>query len=399
MVFAIAIRITFTYRLNQQLMARLETLAGAAAPALQIDSGVLDFEQDPLINENQAIQWFDVSGDLLRDMGDTILQFDPEEFDPAQSIREQHYPQKIKGLTVPIYDQTTGTFIGYTRVTESTVELHNMLRSLDWGLGSGVAIALGLSGLGGLWLTRQAMQPIEQSFQKLQQFTSDAAHELRSPLMAIKTNAAVALKYPAGIRASDADKFEAIKSASTQLTTLTEDLLFLARSDRTYQQQQTDKTPSAKTQTPVNITEILHHLLQLYRPRAEAQQLHLKSTLEDALYVKGDEAQLTRLFSNLIDNALRYTPAGGTVNVSGEAEPNQIKVAIQDTGIGIAPEHLERLFERFWQAEQSRTYQTEGFGLGLAIAQNIARNHGGQITVTSEPKQGSCFTVYLSRSL
>lgn len=399
MVFAIAIRITFTYRLNQQLMARLETLAGAAAPALQIDSGVLDFEQDPLINEHQTIQWFDVSGDLLRAKGNTALQFDPEEFDPAQAIQEQQYPQKIKGFTVPIYDQTTGTFIGYTRVTESTVELHSTLRSLDWGLGSGVVIALGLSGLGGLWLTRQAMQPIEQSFQKLQQFTSDAAHELRSPLMAIKTNAAVALKYPEGIRASDADKFEAIKSASTQLTTLTEDLLFLARSDRTYPQGKTDKTPSANKQAPVNVTAILHHLLQLYRPRADAQQVQLNATLEEALYLRGNEAQLTRLFSNLIDNALRYTPAGGTVNVSGKAESNQISVAVQDTGIGIAPEHLELLFERFWQAEQSRTYQNQGFGLGLAIAQNIASNHGGRITVTSQPQQGSCFTVYLSRSL
>lgn len=396
MVLAIAIRTTFVYRLNQQLIARLETLAGAASPALQIDSGDLDFEQQPLINEHQAIQWFDVGGNLLKYQGDTTLQFDPEEVDPAQSIQEQQYPHSIKGLTVPIYDQATGTLIGYTRVTESTADLQSTLRSLDWGLSGGVIAALGLSGLGGLWLTRQAMRPIEQSFEKLQQFTSDAAHELRSPLAAIQTNAAVALKYPTGIRPSDAKKFQAIQSASKQLTTLTADLLFLARSDRMSGQAK-PSAPTLEAKELVNVTEVLQQLLQLYKPQATAKQLQLKSALANDLKTYGYRAQLTRLFSNLIDNAIRYTPAGGTVEVLSDAQLKRIKVSVQDTGVGIAPEHLDRIFERFWQAEQSRTHQNPGSGLGLAIAHNIVRTHGGRITVKSTPHQGSCFTVYLSR--
>lgn len=395
MVFTIAIRITFAYRLNQQLMARLETLAGAAAPALQLDSGVLDFEQDPLINENHAIQWFDVKGNLLRAKGDTALQFAPEEFDPTQPIQEQDYPHNITGYTIPIYDQTTGTFIGYTRVTESTVELRSTLRSLDWGLGGGVIAALGLSGLGGLWLTRQAMQPIEQSFEKLRQFTSDAAHELRSPLTAIQTNAAVALKYPTGIRPSDAEKFQAIKSASKQLTTLTEDLLFLARSEKVDRQINPSQVSTLEAKEPINITEVLQQLLQLYQPQATAKQLQLKSTLTKNLKICGYKAQLTRLFSNLIDNAIRYTPSGGTVEVLSEVKLKKVKIIVKDTGIGIAPEHLDSIFERFWQAEQSRTPQNPGSGLGLAIAHNILRNHGGRITVNSELNRGSCFSVYL----
>ncbi|NER78296.1 MAG: HAMP domain-containing histidine kinase [Leptolyngbya sp. SIO1D8] len=391
-VFAIAIRVTFTYRLNQQMMARLETLARAAALDLEIDAGELVVDRETFTNEHQAIQWFDVDGNLVEDYGNTFLQLP---FDPEQPVQEQRHPQWVRGLTIPVNDYRTGTFIGYTRVTESTADLQSTLNSLDWGLGGGVLVALGLSGLGGFWLTRQAMYPIEQSFQKLQQFTSDAAHELRSPLMAIKTNAAVALKYPTGIRASDADKFQAIQSASTQLTELTEDLLFLARSDRHHQSRQKINSPVAKAPASVNVTDILRHLLQLYALRADAKSLQLKSAVATALYTRGDKVQLTRLFSNLIDNALRYTPSGGVVEVLGEVEQNQIKVTVQDTGVGIAPEHLDLIFERFWQAEQSRTYQSHGFGLGLAIAHNIVQVHQGRITVSSELNQGSCFTVYL----
>ncbi len=108
------------------------------------------------------------------------------------------------------------------------------------------------------------MQPIESSFQRLKQFTADASHELRSPLMVIKSNASVALKYPKEMRATDAEKFQAIASATNQMTRLTEDLLFLAR---------TDKIPS-RDGANVNLTSILSDLVQLYQPQAEAKRIH-----------------------------------------------------------------------------------------------------------------------------
>ncbi|MEQ8960250.1 MAG: ATP-binding protein, partial [Coleofasciculus sp. C2-GNP5-27] len=256
---------------------------------------------------------------------------------------------------------------------------------LDLGLGVGVMMALALSGIGGIWLTRQAMQPIEQSFRRLQRFTSDASHELRSPLMAIKTNAAVALKYPEVMRELDAEKFHAIESASTQLTALTENLLQLARTDR----------KAFQKEELVNLRFLLEHLLDLYRLPAEAKQIHLQAQLQNELWVKGDTIQLTRLFTNLIDNALRYTPAGGVVKVQAERESDRLTVSVEDTGIGIAPEYIEHIFERFWRADQARSYQAGGFGLGLAIAQGIAQNHGGKITLTSELGRGSCFAVCL----
>lgn len=381
-LFAISVRVTFARSLDQQLIARLETLATAAALELELDGGELEVDEEIVVNANQGAQWFDIEGTLLAEQGDYALHLP---FNPGRSIQTQITPHPAMSLTLPVNDYDTGVFIGYTRVSESTLAINNTLRSLDRGLWGGVVGALALTGLGGIWLTRQALQPIEQSFRRLQRFTSDASHELRTPLMAIRTNAAVALKYPKDMRVSDAEKFQAIQSASMQMSALTEDLLLLARMDQT----------ASLKQDVVNLRGIVEHLLQLYQLDAEAKQVQLKGHLQEDLYVKGDAVQLTRLLTNLINNALRYTPEGGIVKILGKREASHLTLSVADTGIGIAPEHLVHIFERFWQVDQARSYQVGGFGLGLAISQGIAQKHGGRITVTSELGWGSCFTVCL----
>lgn len=126
-----------------------------------------------------------------------------------------------------------------------------------------------------------------------------------------------------------------------------------------------------------------------------AKQIHLKSQLTEKLYLLGDPNQITRLFTNLIQNAIHYTPSKGTVEIIANCGVSDIVVNVQDTGVGIAPGDLENIFERFWRADKSRSYNSGGSGLGLAIAQAIAENHGGLITVTSQLGIGSCFTVHL----
>jgi signal transduction histidine kinase len=247
-------------------------------------------------------------------------------------------------------------------------------------------MALVVSGIGGIWLTRQAMQPIEESFQRLKQFTADATHQLRGPLMAVKSNVAVALKYPEGMRGSDAEKFKAISSATSQMTNLTEDLLLLAR---------TQQAPSEERKR-VDIEMLLESLVQLYTPQALEKQIALKTThLTNNLYVLGDPVRLSRLFSNLIENAIQYTLEGGKVEIQTRKDGYYLQVNVRDTGIGIAPEYLKYVFDRFWRDDPSRSYRTGGSGLGLAIAQAIVQSHGGLITVTSKVGVGSCFTVRL----
>jgi two-component system, OmpR family, manganese sensing sensor histidine kinase len=385
-VFAIAVRIIFTRSLTHQLTTQLIAIGQGAAAIAEFENGKFrvgeDFSEPELIAQGQALQWFDPQGHLMAQQGKV---FPSLPFSIQGTVQIQEKNPRIQSVTLPVLGNDDRRLMGYVRASQSLAEADENLKKLDLGLGIGILMALILSGVGGIWLTRQAMQPIEESFQRLKQFTADASHELRSPLMAIKTNVSVALKYPEGMRSTDAEKFEAISSATTQMIRLSEDLLLLA---------QTDDSPKPKRQ-PVNLTAILDQIIKLNEPQSKAKQIYLKSDLAEALLLMGDESQLTRLFTNLLVNALRYTPTGGTVEVHARRTGQNICTQVRDTGIGIAPENLERIFERFWQADSSRSYSEEGAGLGLAIAQAIAQRHGGLITVTSQVGIGSCFTVSL----
>ncbi len=205
----------------------------------------------------------------------------------------------------------------------------------------------------------------------------------------------MALKYPEGIRPTDAEKLEAIADAANQMTRLTEDLLLLARSDQAH----------SPKRDAVPVEEILHNLVQSYQPQAELKQIHLIKTFHRTsqhpsgqLSVLGDPIQLTRVFANLIENAIQYTPKEGKVEVQTSLTGQQLYVSVKDTGIGIAPEHLNQVFERFWRASEARSYHSGGSGLGLAIAMAIVQNHGGEITLTGQLGIGSCFTVRLPLS-
>lgn len=383
-VFATAIRVIATRSIYHQLTKRLTILGQGAAAIADLQAGTLkldeDSDADRLINQEQALQWFDLHSKLVEEKGHDILNLP---LSIKQHTQIQTKGARILAITVSIIDDDTKQLIGYVRASESLEELDSTLQSLDWGLGCSIAVTLLLSGLGGIWLTRQAMQPIEQSFQRLQQFTSDASHELRSPLMVIKSNTAVALKYPEGMRSTDAEKFQAIVSACSQMIRLTEDLLTLAR------------TKCAVAWTTVELTTLLTNLTQLYQPQANAKTLHLKARFDESLFVMGNADLLTQLFTNLIENALHYTLAQGTIAVKAERTGAYLEISVQDTGVGIAPEHLNYIFDRFWRADQSRSHWAGGAGLGLAIAQDIAQVHKGKITVTSQPGTGSCFTVHL----
>lgn len=385
-VFAIAVRLVFAHSLNSQKREELAILAKSAAATAEFNHGRLsvgdEFSTTRLVSHDEALQWFDLRGRMIAQQGEDFVSLP---LTPDQPIQVQNGKERILAVTLPIINSDTHRLVGYVRASESLDSVEKTIGRLDWGLGSGILVALALSGIGGLWLTRQAMKPAEVSFQRLKQFTADASHELRSPLTAIKSNAAVALKYPEGMRPSDQEKFEAIASATSQMTRLTEDLLLLAR---------TDQVANFKP-TIVDLADVLNHLVVLYQPQANTKQIQLSAQLANDLEVLGEATQLNRVFANLIENALRYTPDKGKVEIQTHRSHHQVWISVQDTGIGIAPEHLERVFDRFWQAEQSRSHKAGGSGLGLAIAQAIVQQHGGSITVTSELGKGSCFTVQL----
>ena len=381
-IFSIAVRVVFIRSLSQQLNDRLTSLGQAASSNAEAKQGHLqveiDFDIKELLVRKQALQWFDKQGNLVTQQGKYTLNLP---FNTSKNFQSA----QIIAATFPIISSDDSQLIGYVRVSQSLEEFDETIRKLDLGLGGGVVIALLLSGLGGIFLTRQAMQPIETSFQRLKQFTADASHELRSPLMAIKSNVAVALKYPEGMRPSDAEKLQAIASATDQMTRLTEDLLLLERIDQSNHQHW----------DIVDLTYVLNEIILSCQAQATVRQVQLEWKKVDSLYLVGDPIQINRLFRNLLDNALKYTLAGGKVEIRANQINQWLILEVQDTGIGIAAKDLESIFERFWQADPSRSHHLGGSGLGLAIAQSIAKRHGGSIKVTSCLEVGTCFTVHL----
>ncbi|MGQ4650175.1 ATP-binding protein [Lyngbya aestuarii] len=391
----------FAQSLYQQVDNRLLNLAQAASHSLVAikqdrnavnqtayrpwdSDGDLDIPWQNLRKLDQSVEWFGADKRRLAVSGKLSPTL------PLHTGFQAIHNDQVRTLTIAAYSFTDQQrkLEGYIRASESTKNVEAILRQLRWGSALGGTLALGLIGVGGMWLTRQSLKPVEQSFRQLKQFTADASHELRSPLTAIKTSVEVMQTHPERIHAADVEKLQAIVSATNQMKCLVEDLLLLAR---------TDVTTAAPTRewTVIPLDELLEDVEERLEPSAEAQEIILKKSLQTEVFVKGDASQLFRLFCNLLENALQYTPSGGTVTLSMSRRETFVVVSIEDTGIGIAPEHLPLIFDRLWRADSARTHHQEGSGLGLAIAQAIAQRHGGEITASSELGVGSCFQVRL----
>ncbi len=348
------------------------------------NDGDLDIPWQDLRQPDQGVEWFDAQKRLVGNAGKLLNEL------PLQPGWQFGRQKKIRTLTLPAYSGSNDRkqLEGYIRASQVTDEIEVILTRLRWGLGVGGIGIIGLTGLGGIWLTKQSLKPIEQSFEQLKQFTADAAHELRSPLAAIKTSVQVMEYYPERLHPQDLKKIGAIASTTDHTIQLVENLLLLARMDSDDFQNQT-------TWVELSLTEILEDLLELFESSAQEKNINLESNLLPEVIVKGDDSELSRLFRNLIENALQYTPSGGKVTVTMTRERQSVLVRIEDTGIGIAPKHLSLVFDRFWRADKARTRRAGGMGMGLAIAKAIAEHHHGRISVTSQLNIGSCFEVKL----
>jgi heavy metal sensor kinase len=225
---------------------------------------------------------------------------------------------------------------------------------------------------------------LEQSFSEVRRFTADASHELRTPLTAIRAEIEVAL----GTAAVSPDQERLLGSVleeCARLTRLTDQLLTLARED----------AAARSTREPVDLSALVAGVADNLRPLAEAKGLGLHVKATEGLRARGDAARLRQVFYNLLDNAIKYTPAGGVVEVQVEAQGGTVVACVRDTGIGIPAEHLPHVFERFYRVDKARSRAEGGTGLGLSIARSIVAAHGGRIELTSTPGQGTTCTVAL----
>lgn len=224
---------------------------------------------------------------------------------------------------------------------------------------------------------------LERSFAAVRHFSADAAHELRTPLTILKGEIEVALRSP-----PTPDEYRLVLVSCLEevdrLSALVTDLLFLARSD--------SGTMSVAS-TPVNLTAVLRDVCAALGALAEPSHITLKTDAPTELWTRGSQTMLFRLMFNLGENAIKYTPASGTVTLTLEPQGTQAQLSVTDTGAGIAPEEQRHIFDRFYRTDPARS--RGGSGLGLALARSIVLAHEGRIGVDSRVGRGSCFTVLL----
>jgi two-component system heavy metal sensor histidine kinase CusS len=231
----------------------------------------------------------------------------------------------------------------------------------------------------------ELLSRIESSVRSVTRFTADAAHELRTPVAVIRASADLALRQertPNSYRQT----LSKIQHESAQMTELLDQLLLLARGDAGQWQFRFDAVLAGT---------VIGRLKEVVSPLAESKQISLEWNVPNqAGLVWADESALRRLVLILVDNAVKFTPAGGTVAVRLEVDPGQCVLEVEDTGSGIDPEHLPHVFDRFYRADPARTIG-EGAGLGLAIARTIVEAHQGTIEAMSGRSGGTLFRIVL----
>jgi heavy metal sensor kinase len=290
-----------------------------------------------------------------------------------------------------------------------------------------IPIALAVSFIGGLALSKKSLQPVDEitrharritaenldqvitvpnvndeigrlaatindmirrlheSFARVRQFSADASHELRTPLTVVRGEIELALrtkKSPEEYRRV----LESTLEENLRLTSIIDNLLTLAKADQ-------GKVHADLTQ--VELHELVDELYEDSTILADSKHLTLTLLSNTPITMVGDKGRLRQLFLNLVDNAVKYTPEGGSVSLALQRRDNEAVFEVSDTGIGIPDAELGKIFDRFYRVDKARSRELGGTGLGLSIAKWIVELHRGTITVTSEPQKGSTFTVHL----
>lgn len=337
-------------------------------------------------------------------------------------------PDGLRYRVATIKMERGGKFICYAQVGVPLSERDVPLRRLIFWLAGCAATALVLAGLGLNYLIRQWSAPLtalsdtarkvnlgslgrqrlfapsdapelatlaaafnelldrlEAAHASQHRFVADASHELRTPLAALRAEIEVALRR----ERTSADYQRTLDSNRHELerlSSLVENLLALAA---------LDAAPPSRQQAPVDLGLVCRDVAEQLSPLAAVQNVRLQLELSEGVTIPGDVFSLERAVRNLVENAIRHTPAGEQIVIRAEARQGEVSIQVIDTGFGIAPEHLPHLFERFYRVDTARTRTHGGAGLGLSIVKAIVEAHGGTVSVESKLGAGSTFTVRL----
>ncbi|WFA84351.1 sensor histidine kinase [Paenibacillus amylolyticus] len=237
------------------------------------------------------------------------------------------------------------------------------------------------------YFANRSIAPVREAFEKQKQFIGDASHELKTPLAIINTNADVLLANQEDTIANQAKWLHYIKSETERMTGLTNDLLYLT---------QMDDSRSTMIHAKFNMSDAVESIILPMEAVIFEKNISLDYNIEPNLTVHGNSEQIKQVILILLDNAVKYSGPKGAVNVTLQKQNNDVMLAVSNTGEGIAPEHLDRIFDRFYRTDSSRARKHGGHGLGLAIARSIVDQHKGELYARSVVGEGATFYVRLS---
>ncbi len=340
----------------------------------------------PIEQGNYYLRLLDFSGQVVAVAG-IVPQDSTPQAEAWQTLTNEE-GDRYHQFTTVIHTED-GADWGYLQVGRNLQDLDNYLSAARWVLMLGLLVSLLLVGLISWGLASLAMQPVYQSYRQIQQFTEDAAHELQTPLAALQAAIESTLRLKTPTQAQALDTLQIVDRQNRRLSQLVKDLLFLSRMKQ--------RAVPYEVQ-PCCLQDLIDDVEEELAVLALANGVKLIEEIRatEPLSVIANEAQLYRAIYNIASNAIRYTPSGGRVTISLDRIPPHAVIQIRDTGIGIAPEHQQRIFDRFYRVGSDRSRRTGGSGLGLAIAREILRTHNGRIQVQSELGRGSTFTVRLA---
>ncbi|MFP3126193.1 HAMP domain-containing histidine kinase [Ectobacillus funiculus] len=262
----------------------------------------------------------------------------------------------------------------------------NVLKKLLLLIGFGCSIGLLISFFVGLFLSNRALVPIQRSWEKQEQFVSDASHELRTPLSVIQTHLELLFRHPTNTIEQESTTIYKGLTEVKRLSKLVEDLLILAR---------TGSNEQLINPEFFSMDELLRNIVEQFEPIADMKDIKMEDEIEGNIIYFGDKERIHQLLVILLDNALKYSVSNDKITIYSYKEGGNLRINIEDTGTGIPKKDLPFIFDRFYRSDKERARATGGTGLGLSIAKWIVEAHGGQISAESRLYEGSQFVIKL----
>jgi signal transduction histidine kinase len=373
--------------LTQSLDQQLQEIYAVVLPSIEVnDDDSISLREPPRqlrVSKNvlvsPTVSLFDTNKHL-------IVQHGPKGSEELlkSGTEELYGPLHLRTLANPIYSE--GKQVGFVQVQLNTSHREHATRQFLEAIFTTAPLLLVCLTFAGYIFASRAIKPIEVTFDLLKRFMSDAGHELKTPIAVIHSACDNLLADLEDDKAA-CERVEVISRSADRMQRLVADLLLLTKSE-----QQASVTLKM---VPLRFDMLLREVLGEFGDLFEDKGIELKADTIQAAKVNGDKDALHRTLANLFENALNYTNKGGSVTVSLTASSSNLLLKVSDTGIGIPPESIEKIFQRFYRVDQSRSRAAGGAGLGLAIVKAIVESHHGQITVASELGKGTTFTIMI----